>query len=228
MRAIGENIWIFDGKAVPFLTLPYSTRMTIVRLADQSLWVHSPIELNPDLKASVDTLGAVKYLIAPNQLHHLFISQWQDAYPEALTYGTEGVRHKRQDLTFNAMLSAQADYLWGDELDDVLFTGSRVMEECVFFHRPSETLIVTDLIENFSPKAFNIFQRLLAKLTGILAPTGKMPLDWRLSFMTGKATARAHLKKILSWHPKTIVMAHGVIVTEDAEKFLRRSFRWLL
>ncbi|SJN53673.1 hypothetical protein VR7878_00437 [Vibrio ruber DSM 16370] len=228
MKAIGENIWIFDGKAVPFLTLPYSTRMTIVRLADQSLWVHSPIELNPELKASVDTLGVVKYLIAPNQLHHLFISQWQSAYPEALSYGTEGVRHKRQDLTFNASLSAQADYPWADELDAVLFTGSQVMQECVFFHRPSETLIVTDLIENFSPKAFNWFQRLLAKLTGILAPTGKMPLDWRLSFLMGKATARTHLEKILNWEPRTIVMAHGVIVTENADQFLRRSFRWLL
>ena len=49
MTEIGENIWIFEGAAVPFFTLPYTTRMTVVRLSDDELWIHSPIALTDEL-----------------------------------------------------------------------------------------------------------------------------------------------------------------------------------
>ncbi|GAK88043.1 hypothetical protein JCM19238_5653 [Vibrio ponticus] len=73
----------------------------------------------------------------------------------------------------------------------MLFTGSAVMQESVFFHQASRTLIVTDLIENFAPQHFSPLQRNIAKVVGILAPNGKMPLDWRLTFQFNKAEAKA-------------------------------------
>lgn len=102
------------------------------------------------------------------------------------------------------------------------------MEECVFYHRRSKTLIVTDLVENFSGQNFNYWQRFVAKGAGILAPNGKMPLDWRLSFMFSKQEARKHLNKLLSWKPNILVMAHGEIVLDNADEFLQRSFKWLV
>ena len=102
------------------------------------------------------------------------------------------------------------------------------MEECVFYHNSSSTLIVTDLVENFSGQDFNCWQRAVAKGVGILAPNGKTPLDWRLSFMFGKTDARKHLNRLLSWNPKILVMAHGEIITENADKFLKQSFKWLM
>ena len=72
------------------------------------------------------------------------------------------------------------------------------MQECVFYHKVSGTLIVTDLIENFSGQNFNNWQRVVAKGVGILAPNGKTPLDWRLSFVFGKSDARKHLARILA------------------------------
>lgn len=40
---IERDIWIADGASVSFFGFPYPTRMTIVRLADGSLWVRSRI-----------------------------------------------------------------------------------------------------------------------------------------------------------------------------------------
>lgn len=57
MHAIGENIWIVDGEAVPFFTLPYTTRMTVVRQANYKLWIHSPIRLTPELQQEIDAFG---------------------------------------------------------------------------------------------------------------------------------------------------------------------------
>ncbi|MGR6874354.1 DUF4336 domain-containing protein [Pseudomonas sp. HK3] len=106
MKAMSENIWIFDGEAVNFYSFSFTTRMTIVLLKNGDLWVHSPIRLESDLKAQVESLGRVKYLIAPNHLHHIFIEDWQKAYPDALSYGTEEVIKKRNDISFNGSLEA--------------------------------------------------------------------------------------------------------------------------
>ena len=227
MNNLADNIWSFDGEAVPFFTLPYTTRMTVIRLSCGSLWVHSPIRLNEALKQQIDQLGTVRYLIAPNQLHHLFLPQWQQQYPDAQLFGTQGVQNKRPDIRFDGIFTPGFSAPWQDEIQQLLFTGSAVMEEAVFFHKASKILIVTDLIENFAPDSFTPLKRLLAKAAGILAPNGKMPADWRLSFLFHKAEARAHMQRIIGWQPEKISMAHGLIIEKDAVAFLHRSFSWL-
>lgn len=227
MEKLANEIWIFDGDSVRFLGLPFSTRMTVVRLSNGELWVHSPIKLSETIRQQVESLGCVKYLIAPNHLHHLFLPEWVSTYPEAELYGTSEVVKKRHDLNFTGSLNNNQSWAWEAELDQELFSGSPLMEECVFFHKNSRTLIVADLVENFSGQCFNCWQKVLAKGAGILAPNGKMPLDWRLSFMFGKADARVHLNRLLAWHPEILVMSHGETVNENAGKFLARSFQWL-
>tara|TARA_B100000700_G_scaffold123586_1_gene138319 strand:- start:27021 stop:27716 length:696 start_codon:yes stop_codon:yes gene_type:complete len=227
MRYIAENIWVFDGEAVKFYSLPYTTRMTVIALSSGDLWVHSSIKLEPAIQAEVEALGRVKYIIAPNRLHHLFIEQWQQAYPEALVYGTEELINKRSDLSFDGTLDNATVSPWEQEIDQLLVTGSPAMQECVFFHKPSSILIITDLIENFSPDAFPFFKRQVARLSGILAPNGKTPIDWRYSFYLNKGEIRRHIETVLSWKPEKIILAHGLIIEENAEDFLRQSFNWL-
>ncbi|WP_227545993.1 DUF4336 domain-containing protein [Marinobacter fonticola] len=225
LHELAENVWIVDGETVPFHGFPYTTRMTCIRLADGSLWVHSPVRLTPHLHSRVSTLGTVRYLIAPNHLHHLFIGEWQQAFPEASLYGTAQVIGKRKDLTFDAVLDSQRHWPWSAEIDQIIFSGSRMMEEAVFFHRPSATLIVADLIENFPAGHFNWWQQPIARLAGIVAPHGKTPLDWRLTF--NRRHAQDSLTHIKAWVPKFIVMAHGEIVEEKDNAFLNDSFDWL-
>ncbi len=228
MQKLATDIWIFDGDSVQFLGLPFTTRMTIVRLSSGELWVHSPIQLSGQIKEQVECLGSVKYLVAPNHLHHLFLPEWIAAYPNVNVYGTDELIKKRDDISFHGSLNHQYSWTWNVDIEQELFSGSPLMEECVFFHKPSATLIVADLVENFSGQDFNYWQRLVAKGVGILAPNGKTPLDWRLSFMFGKRDARKHLDKLLSWDPQILVMSHGEIVTENTNVFLARSFKWLI
>lgn len=68
--------------------------MTVVRLSSGDLWVHSPIKLSESIAEQIDSLGSVKYLIAPNHLHHLFLSEWIAAYPNAEVLGTSEVIKK--------------------------------------------------------------------------------------------------------------------------------------
>lgn len=227
MKQIAPNIWVFDGEAVNFHSFPFTTRMTVVILSDGGLWVHSPIKLDATLKEKIDALGPVKYIIAPNHLHHIFVDRWQANYPNARSFGTAEVIKKCQDLTFDEVLSENFKAPWLNDIEQLLFTGSPAMQECIFFHKASKVLIVTDLIENFPPNSFTFFKRQIAKLTGIIAPNGKMPIDWRFSFYPKRSEARRHIQKILSWHPQVIILSHGLIIEENAEAFIKRAFKWV-
>jgi hypothetical protein len=225
---IGEGMWIYEGSTVSFYGFPFPTRATIVRLANGDLWVHSPGELNDKLKAEIASLGVVKHLIAPNKLHHLFIEAWIAEYPHALKYAAPGLSQKRKDIKFDIELAAATTVDWSGEILQTIFRGSPAMEEAVFFHPPSKTLILTDLIENFDPNTLSWWQRTLASFAGILNPEGKMPIDWRLSFLLGsKNKARESLNEILAWKPDNIILSHGKCIFGGGTAFLKSSFHWL-
>jgi hypothetical protein len=228
LQRMSNDLWLCDGDSVSFFGLPYSTRMAVIKLDDRRLWMHSPIALTAALKAEIDALGQVAYLIAPNKLHHLFLPQWQHAYPNAKTYAAPGLIAKRPDIAFDKELTSMPEPEWQEQIKQTLFCGSFAMQEVVFFHEASKTLILADLIENFDPGVFTAWQRFLAKLTGILAPDGETPIDWRLSFSFGRKRARGALQTMLAWQPEHIVIAHGKCIFGGGSEFLRRSFSWLL
>ncbi len=86
LKPFAENIFIVDGETVNFYGMPFTTRMTVVKLESGDLFIHSPIQLKQNLKAELDKLGKVKYLIAPNKIHYWYLDQFQKAYPDSITF----------------------------------------------------------------------------------------------------------------------------------------------
>jgi hypothetical protein len=43
----------------------------VVRLSDGSLWVHSPVALDGELRAGLDALGPVKHIVVRRELPRL-------------------------------------------------------------------------------------------------------------------------------------------------------------
>lgn len=237
LKEVGEDIWIVDGGVIRMDikvgSIPFSTRMTIVRLVNGSLFVHSPIQPDPDLINEINRLGVVKYLISPNLIHYAYIPAWQEIYPDAIAWASPGVREraKSQQITveFDRDLTDDAPEEWESSLQQLIFKGSRVIEEVVFFHKKSQTLILTDLIENFEPeKTESWFYKFLYKLGGIAAPDGQTPRDMRATFIGNKKKARESLDRILAWEPEKIIIAHGLWYKKDGVKELKRAFRWLM
>ena len=227
IKPLSDDIWIADGDTVSWYGMPYTTRSTIIRLDNGHLWVHSPIKITDALLSEVDQLGPVKHLVSPNKIHHLFMNSWKQAYPEAILYASPGLKEKRADINFEDELEDSPKLAWEKDIDQMIFKGSLNMDEVVFFHKKSRTLILTDLIENFHPDYFSGYKKAIATVTGILSPNGKTPLDWRMSFLFGKKQARASLEKMISWNPSSIIIAHGECIYSDAVGFLKKSFSWL-
>ncbi|MBW6391334.1 DUF4336 domain-containing protein [Billgrantia antri] len=224
---VAENVWIVEGPVVRWFSMPFPTRMTVVRLPDDDLFIHSPIDLTPRVAQAVESLGRPRYLVSPNTLHHLYWAQWQAAYTNTLSFAPPGLSRKRQDLAFHKELEDRPEPFWADAIDQLIFQGSRLFDEVVFFHRPSRTLIFGDLVENFDPNSLSRFHRILARLGRVLAPHGQTPLDYRQSFLLRHRQARQCLQRMLEWEPTNVIMCHGIPVQEEAEAFLENAFGWL-
>ena len=66
LSPFAPDIWVGEGPVVSFVGFPYLTRMVVVRLSGGALFVWSPIALSPEIKAAVDALGPVRFLISPD------------------------------------------------------------------------------------------------------------------------------------------------------------------
>ena len=202
----------------------------IVRLAGGDLWVWSPIGLSQALKDEIDRLGVPRHLVSPNKIHHLFLADWHEAYPDARLWAPQSTIKKRPDLTFEDPLGEAPPGAWNQAFDQVWFNGSPFMDEIVFFHHASRTAILADLSENFSEAFLRSnwagWQCWIAGVWGIVEGRGYAPLEWRLSFFKRRATRLAR-DRVLAWDPERVIMAHGEWQRSDGRRYLERAFSWL-
>jgi len=227
LKQFGRDIWTVDGSVVvAALGFHYPTRAVVIRLPGSDLFVWSPASLTDDLRAEVDALGKVRYLVAPNSLHHLFIADWKRAYPGAQVYAAPGLREKREGTDCERELQSAPIPDWSEEIDHVVMQGNAITNEVVFFHRRSATVIFTDLIQQFPANWFSGWRAVVAKWDLMLGPEPSVPRKFRAAFINRRA-ARASLERILAWPADKVLMAHGTPVTEDGQAFIRRAFRWL-
>jgi hypothetical protein len=228
LKQFGREIWTAEGaEVVAMLGFRYPTRMAVIRLPGGDLFVWSPVALTEGLRAEVDALGKVRHLIAPNALHHLFLAEWKQAYPDALLYAAPGLRGKRPDLAFDDELESTPIPAWSEEIEHVVVRGNVITSEVVFFHRASSTVIFADLIQQFPVGWFSGWRATVAKWDLMLGPEPSVPRKFRVAFKDRRA-ARAALERILAWPAEKVLMAHGTPVTGDGQAFLRRAFRWLI
>lgn len=226
LRPFGPDIWTVDGPIATVIGFRYPTRMAVIRLADGGLFIWSPVAHSEDLARELKALGPVRFIIAPNGLHDLFIKQWRDAYPEAELHAAPGLREGHPDIAFNADLTDAPPPAWAGQVDQVVVSGNRITTEVVFFHIESRTVLVTDLIQNFPRGWFKGWRAIVAMIDRLTAREPTVPQKFRVSFSDRKA-ARAALDRIYAWPAEKLIMAHGAPVLRDAAGVIRRAFAWL-
>jgi hypothetical protein len=224
-----DALWVAEGEIVSFFGAPYPTRSAIARLENGDLWVWSPVKLTSALRDEVGRLGPVRHLVSPNKLHHLYLSEWKAAFPDAQLWGPRSTHNKRPDLKFREALGDDPPHEWLPDIDQAWFRGSFAMDEIVFFHRPSSTAIVGDLIQTFSDSFLRRhwgWFGVLARLDGLTEGQASAPREWRLSFIN-RAPARRARDKVLGWDCRNLFVAHGEPPGAIGPTYLKRSFGWL-
>jgi hypothetical protein len=226
LQHLGDNLWVPAGPTILMCGMPFPTRMVVIRLPDSRLWIWSPIQLTSELRAQIDKLGVPSYVVVPNKMHHLALSEWVRTWPALRLYAPPGLKEKCAGLRFHKALTNDIEPAWHGEIEQVLIRGSVAMTEVVFYHRGSRTCLVGDLIQKHQ-QPMNWWQRFVMKAGGVYGANGSTPRDWRLTFLN-RAQARKSIERVLSWNPEHLVLAHGPDVMGDGAEVLRNSLRWLI
>jgi len=217
-----EDLWTLR-LPLSMAGIAMGARSTIARLPDGGLVVISPGPFQDEHVDAIRGLGVVRALVAPNKFHHLFLGPAARAFPDAQVLLAPGLRKRIPSLPPGEDLGDDAPALWSGTLDHAIVAGSAA-GEVVFHHRPSRTLILTDL-------AFNLtgggpWTRLAMTLNGGFGRLTTTRL-MRSTIRDPDAFARS-LHAMKRWDFDRIVVAHGDVVESNARPAFERAFApWL-
>lgn len=217
-------IWLVEYP-VHYSGVDFRGRMTVIRLPDGRMVLHSPCAIDADLAERLRGLGEPAFLVAPGSFHYLHVAAAQAVFPEAQTLICPGVERKQPQLGFTEFLSDTPPEAWTGVMDQVLVRGTRFMWEVVFFHRPSRTLIVTDLIENIGDATPGTDWKLKLWWKGVFhmwnkpRPAPEYQLGW-----SDKTAAKASIEQILAWDFERIILSHGDLIDSDAKAAARDAW----
>lgn len=231
LEQVDTDIWVAE-QPIRYFGLSIRTRMTIIRLANHELAVISPIRMDDELTSQLDEIGAIAHIIAPNLYHYFFAAECKAIYPKAIFWAALGLADKKPDLPIDQTISTQEEWPLND-LKFAHFDGFKTLgsggidslNECVFFHEQSRTLILTDTAFNFD-ESFLIAIRLTTRVGGGYKNLSPSLLEQIAT--TDKQKVKAAVERVLAWDFKRVIMAHGAIVEKDGKEKLRESYEKFL
>jgi hypothetical protein len=223
LSPVAANVWELNAPLATF-GMHLGHRMTVVRLTDGTLWLHSPVAQSAALDAELARLGNVAHIVAPNTMHDTYLEGWFAAYRRARFHGAPGFAQARRDLKFTDTLGDQPDPGWADVLDQHVMGGMPRINEVVFFHRPTRTLIITDLAFNLGPD-MPFLSRVLMKLNDSYCRFG--PSRMLKSTIKDRAAFRRSIDHVLQWDFDRTILSHGENIPRDGKAMIREAFAFL-
>jgi hypothetical protein len=152
----------------------------------------------------------------------LFFLAFQNACPSAQGYIAAGLELKRPDLGRFPQVSREVP--WGSEIQGFFIEGLPILNETVWFHADTGTLILTDLLFCFAETNRGI-SGLAAKLLGVHGTLG-MSRTMKLAARDRRGLARSVLP-LLSLPVQRVIVAHDQIIDEQPMAKLTQAFAWL-
>lgn len=134
---------------------------------------------------------------------------------------------KRPDLPIDRVISPVEhspwpglEFLFLNGFRSLSLSGFDSLNECVFFHPDSRTLILTDAAFHFD-ESFPFVTKLAIKAAGgykRLSPS----LPEQIA-TTAKGEVRQSITQILEWNFERVIMAHGSLIEKGGKQALKRG-----
>lgn len=194
-------------------------RSTILDVGGGALAIVSPVRMDDAMATEVERHGRVLHLIAPNCLHHTFLEEAMNRWPQAAVHAAPGLERKHpvlRDATRAALPTT---------LEAIALEGTPFLSETVFVHRESRSLVVTDLVFNIR-ETRGLVTPLILRMAGA---NGRLAQSRAIRFMVNdRALAGQSARRILASTFDRVVMAHGEVLTGDAKGQLEKALWWML
>jgi hypothetical protein len=199
----------------------FGTRMTVIRVGTSELILIAPCPIDDGLEAKIRELGSVAAVIAPNCFHYFYFLDALQRFPEAVPFLADGVADKIGGAPSNARpLLEEPDPLWKADLEQCAIPGAPKVNEIVFYHTASRTLVLTDFCFNFNPppKGWTGFFLRLAGAHGKLAVSRLMR-----SMLKDRSKLRDAVDRMLAWDFDRVIVTHGHNIETNAKQLFRAA-----
>jgi hypothetical protein len=218
-----EGIWL-SSAPVRIVGMKLTSTMTVLRLADDTLLLYSPLSMTPERRAAIDALGVVAHLYSPNLYHHLYIGEWAAAYPQARVHGAADLARKRPDLRIDRVHGSAPEPAFAGVIEELPIEGFR-LQESVLLHRPSQTLVVADLVHNVG-RPQHRWTVMYTKMMGFYDRVAlSRMIRWAAFF--DRAAARRSVDEILKRPFERLVVGHGTPLEAGAREAIAAAYQWL-
>jgi glyoxylase-like metal-dependent hydrolase (beta-lactamase superfamily II) len=200
--------------------IPIPVRMTVIRLADGQLILHSPGPLSPQMADELGALGPVAFIVVP-QAHGRFAGPAAERYPAARLLAAPRAPWRQRSLSFHSSLADLPPAAWAGQVESHLVLGFR-LGEVVLFHRSSRTLVLTDLCFNIH-RSSSRFARLFFRANGMWQRFGPSRMIRHLA-VSDRAAFRRSLERVLRWEFERILPGHGEVIEQAGPVALRAAW----
>jgi len=145
LQRVAENVWTLHYP-LEILGDDHGRVVTILRLGSGKLIIHSTAPFSLTDVTAISALGEPGWLVDANLLHDTYAREGRNAFPEIPYLAPAGFA-EGSTMEIEPLIPAPSE--WQGEVEVALVEGMPLVREHVFFHRPSRTLIVGDLVSNF-------------------------------------------------------------------------------
>lgn len=222
MKNLAENLWLLHYP-LPIMGEYLGRNVTVVRLRSGELVVHSTGPFSPADVAAISALGQPVCLVEALTMHDTFAKEGRAAFPGVPYYAPAGFS---ETVGFPTQDLAHPPAAWAGELEVLELAGKSAKAlEYVFLHRPSRTLIVTDLVFNVTGEA-PLGARLFASVGvvgGAEHDTG-MPRPEKFQ-VSDHASFRRSVETLLAWDFERVIVGHGEVIEIGGKKRLGEALR---
>ncbi len=224
LRQLEEGLWVIDHPFAMPGGIQIGTRTTLIRLSNGELLAHGLGPIEEADHVEIAALGQVGQLIAPNLFHNAYVQDWVARCPDAICYAPPRFGTKVKSLDF-VPLSNQAPAAWSADIEQIAVEGAPKLDEVVFFHAATRTLLLTDLCFNMV-HSDSFLTRFFMRLMGGYGHFG--PSRLARSFMKDKAAVRRAIEHILEWDFDRVTVTHGEVLESGGRAKFRKAYSWLL
>jgi hypothetical protein len=217
MKQLADNLWVKVYPLALMGTLLGRT-VTIIRVSSGKLVLHSMAPFSANDVEQIRACGEPSWLVEAMMLHDTYARQGRDQFPGLPFLAPKGFNQIVKFAT-QPLLPAPAE--WSGEIEIFPLAGVPRLQEHVFLHIPSRTLIVADLVFNFNREETGwdyFFHHYLAGMKRYPS----LSRIFRLCIHDHSAF-RDSLAPILAADFDRIIVGHGRTVERDGKALLRRA-----
>ncbi|MBT3603109.1 MAG: DUF4336 domain-containing protein [Candidatus Latescibacteria bacterium] len=220
LNVVDEHIWEVSDP-LQILGVEFGHRMTVVKLSSGDLWVHSPIALNEAVQKELGSLGTPQYFVAPSAFHDMYWKPYFEKFDNVEFHGVSGMP---AGLTFTHTFSETIPNAWAKDFDMIAIEGIPMLNEHVFVHKKTKTLILADLVFNFDTRQ-KLWERMFLSMNGVHGKIG--PSRMFRACIKDKKAFRGSLDRLLACDFDRVIVGHGHNIETGGKRALEHAYSFL-